>query len=312
MKCVRARAFRPAPLIFCVLLRRRWLNDCANSPENRLGQAQPASAMLAKLENLPTARGENRRGRNPVEEWKRFAALRGKFGKERETGAMAENTKDSFLMTLEGGEGEIVEKKSRFIATVRPVASEEEALAFIEEMKKKYWDARHNCSAFAIGRNQELMRFSDDGEPQGTAGKPMLDVLLGAGLHNTAVVVTRYFGGTLLGTGGLVRAYSGAVQEGLRHAVTAEQCYGIRLSIETDYNGIGKIQYILGQRGIATLSSEYTDKVMLEVLVPAAQQGELTAALTEGTNGRAVLTPGDPCWYLMVDGELLPDRIMPT
>ena len=138
MKCVRARAFRPAPLIFCVLLRRRWLNDCANSPENRLGQAQPASAMLAKLENLPTARGENRRGRNPVEEWKRFAALRGKFGKERETGAMAENTKDSFLMTLEGGEGEIVEKKSRFIATVRPVASEEEALAFIEEMKKKY------------------------------------------------------------------------------------------------------------------------------------------------------------------------------
>ena len=126
------------------------------------------------------------------------------------------------------------------------------------------------------------------------------------------MVVTRYFGGTLLGTGGLVRAYSGAVQEGLRHAVTAEQCYGIRLSIETDYNGIGKIQYILGQRGIATLSSEYTDKVMLEVLVPAAQQGELTAALTEGTNGRAVLTPGDPCWYLMVDGELLPDRIMPA
>ena len=122
-------------------------------------------------------------------------------------------------MTLEGGEGEIVEKKSRFIATVRPVASEEEALAFIEEMKKKYWDARHNCSAFVIGRNQELMRFSDDGEPPGTAGKPMLDVLLGAGLHNTAVVVTRYFGGTLLGTGGLVRAYSGAVQEGLRHAL---------------------------------------------------------------------------------------------
>ena len=124
--------------------------------------------------------------------------------------------------------------------------------------------------------------------------------------------MTRYFGGTLLGMGGLVRVYSGAVQEGLRHAVTAEQCYGIRLSIETDYNGIGKIQYILGQRGIATLSSEYTDKVMLEVLVPAAQQGELTAALTEGTNGRAVLTPGDPCWYLMVDGELLSDRIMPA
>ena len=110
------RRFCTGPLIFCVLLRRRLLGDCANSPENRLGQAQPASAMLAKLENLPTARGQNRRGRNPVEEWKRFAALRGKFGKERETGAMAENTKDSFLMTLEGGEGEIVEKKSRTTA----------------------------------------------------------------------------------------------------------------------------------------------------------------------------------------------------
>lgn len=156
------------------------------------------------------------------------------------------------------------------------------------------------------------MRFSDDGEPQGTAGKPMLDVLLGAGLHNTAVVVTRYFGGTLLGTGGLVRAYSGAVQEGLRHAVTAEQCYGIRLSIETDYNGIGKIQYILGQRGNC------------HSVFGIHRQGDAGSAGSGGAAGRtdgsadgghqrtAVLTPGDPCWYLMVDGELLPDRIMPT
>ncbi len=105
-----------------------------------------------------------------------------------------------------GGQGELVEKKSRFIATVRPVSNEEEALAFIEEMRKQYWDARHNCFAYVIGERNELARFSDDGEPGGTAGKPMLDVLLGEGLHNTAVVVTRYFGGTLLGTGGLVRA----------------------------------------------------------------------------------------------------------
>ena len=116
-----------------------------------------------------------------------------------------------------GGEGEIVEKKSRFIATVKPVDSEEEASAFIAEMKKKYWDARHNCSAFVIGEHNEIQRSSDDGEPAGTAGHPMLDVLLGEGIHNTAVVVTRYFGGTLLGTGGLVRAYSKSVQ-GLRPA----------------------------------------------------------------------------------------------
>ena len=101
--------------------------------------------------------------------------------------------------------GEIVEKKSRFIATVKPVDSEEEASAFIAEMKKKYWDARHNCYAYVIGERKEFMRCSDDGEPQGTAGKPMLDVLLGEELYNIAVVVTRYFGGTLLGTGGLVR-----------------------------------------------------------------------------------------------------------
>ena len=113
----------------------------------------------------------------------------------------------------EGGEGEITEKKSRFIATVCPVHSEEEALAFIEKMKKKYWDARHNCYAYILGENQSCMRSSDDGEPQGTAGHPMLDVLTGEKLYDVAVVVTRYFGGVLLGTGGLVRAYSKAVQD---------------------------------------------------------------------------------------------------
>ena len=102
-----------------------------------------------------------------------------------------------------GGEGEITEKKSRFIATVKPVQSEEEAVAFINETKKKYWDARHNCSAFVIGDRQEMSRCSDDGEPAQTAGRPMLDVLLREDIHNVAVVVTRYFGGVLLGTGGL-------------------------------------------------------------------------------------------------------------
>ena len=122
--------------------------------------------------------------------------------------------------------GEIVEKKSRFIATVRPVETEEEALAFIEEMKKKYWDARHNCWAYVLGERQELLRCSDDGEPPQTAGRPMMDVLTGAGLTNTAAVVTRYFGGTLLGTGGLVRAYSAAVQEGLKNSRIITKCRG--------------------------------------------------------------------------------------
>ena len=114
-----------------------------------------------------------------------------------------------------GGEGEIVEKKSRFIATLRPVQTEAEAIAFIGEMKKKYWDARHNCSAFVIGKNQEISRCSDDGEPSQTAGRPMLDVLLKEEIHNAAVVVTRYFGGILLGAGGLTRAYSRSAKDAL-------------------------------------------------------------------------------------------------
>ena len=129
----------------------------------------------------------------------------------------------AYHVVYEGGEGEVVEKKSRFIATVKPVESEEEAVAFINEMKKKYWDARHNCSAFVIGANQELTRCSDDGEPAQTAGRPMLDVLLKEGITNVAVVVTRYFGGVLLGTGGLVRAYQKAVQEGLAASTIIEK-----------------------------------------------------------------------------------------
>ena len=130
---------------------------------------------------------------------------------------------DSYRVLLSGGEGEIVEKKSRFIATIRKCETEEEAVAFIEEMKKKYWDARHNCSAFIIGSRGELTRCSDDGEPSGTAGRPMLEVLTGSGIRNIAVVVTRYFGGTLLGTGGLVRAYTQAVKEGLQAYIDRQQ-----------------------------------------------------------------------------------------
>ena len=130
--------------------------------------------------------------------------------KEADRGKGMQTTSEGYRVVYEGGEGEITEKKSRFIATVRPVESEEEATTFIAEMKKKYWDARHNCSAFVIGERQELNRCSDDGEPAQTAGRPMLDVLLREGVTNVAVVVTRYFGGVLLGTGGLVRAYQAA------------------------------------------------------------------------------------------------------
>lgn len=212
---------------------------------------------------------------------------------------------EHYKFAYQGGSGEIVEKKSRFIATVAPVSSEEEALSFIEQTKKKYWDARHNCTAFTIGDRHQLTRCSDDGEPAGTAGRPMLDVLLKEDIHNVAIVVTRYFGGTLLGTGGLVRAYSGAVQEGLRHSVILERQSGVRLEIRTDYTDLGKIQYLMGQNQIPTLDSAYTDSVYLEALVPASELESFCDTITEGTAGKASLTKGDACSYALYQGEIL-------
>ena len=203
-----------------------------------------------------------------------------------------------------GGSAEIIEKKSRFIATVQPVKSEEEALEFIEMMRKKYWNATHNCFAYVIGEHFQIQRCSDDGEPSGTAGKPMLDVLLGEEIHDVVVVVTRYFGGTLLGTGGLVRAYSGATKAGLTESKVITKKYGRKLFVQTDYTGLGKIQYILGQRGLTILNSIYTDKVELEVLVPEDEVGPLVAEIREGTNGQAILELQEECYFAVIDGEM--------
>ena len=197
-----------------------------------------------------------------------------------------------------------MEKKSRFIATVRPVQTEEEALAFIEEMKKKYWDARHNCYVYSVGKNREYTRCSDDGEPSGTAGRPMLDVILGEDIYNVAAVVTRYFGGILLGTGGLVRAYSRSLQEGLAASTVIEKTYGISMEVVTDYTGIGKIQYIAGEQKLPILDSEYTDRVVLHLLVPSDQIGSVEKSITEGTNGRAKMKKEKDLYYAVIDGEV--------
>lgn len=208
---------------------------------------------------------------------------------------------DSYRVLLEGGEGEYVEKKSRFIATIRKCESEEEAVRFIEEMKKKYWDARHNCSAFVIGSRGELTRCSDDGEPGGTAGRPMLEVLTGEGIRNIAVVVTRYFGGVLLGTGGLVRAYTQAVKEGLQNCIVGCMRYGCRVEVTTDYNGIGKILYLLGNAGIEPVSSDYTDKVVLELIVPAEDMEVLRKEMVEATAGRVGFEKLEELYYIDKD-----------
>lgn len=205
---------------------------------------------------------------------------------------------DSYKVLLEGGEGEIVEKKSRFIATVAKCETEEEAVRFIEQMKKKYWDARHNCSAFVIGGRGELTRCSDDGEPSGTAGRPMLEVLLGMEIRNVAVVVTRYFGGVLLGTGGLVRAYTQAVKEGLAHCSIGVRRSGHEIEVVTDYNGVGKVLYLLRQNGLEPEDSRYADDVTLRLIVPAERAESLCAELTEATFGRAKIDKIQELYYI--------------
>lgn len=197
----------------------------------------------------------------------------------------------------EGGEGEIVEKKSRFICTVKKVNSEEEAIEFIEVMKKKYWDARHNCMAYVIGDKNEIARFSDDGEPQGTAGKPMLDVLMNKDIHNLIVVVTRYFGGILLGTGGLIRAYQGAVIEGLNHCVILEKYKGLKYTVVTDYNGMGKIQYIVNTDGYFLGETDYSDVVKMTVYVPEEEKNIFEEKITNATSAKAEIIVEDNIEY---------------
>ena len=214
-----------------------------------------------------------------------------------------ELSKDCYKVIVEGNSGEIVEKKSRFIANVKSVSSEEEAIAFIEESKKKYWDARHNCSAFIIGEKNELQRFSDDGEPSGTAGKPILEVLLGSGLRNVCVVVTRYFGGTLLGTGGLVRAYTQAANAGLAASKTAFCHKGKKINIKSDYNGIGKIQYIMAQMNIGQSDIQYTENVEISCAVKDAQVDELAKKVTEATAGKAEIIINNDIRFLQDDNN---------
>lgn len=201
-----------------------------------------------------------------------------------------------YYTVSEGGEGEIIEKKSRFIARVYPVSNEKEALSCVEAIRKQYWDARHHCWAYVTGKDPAQERMSDDGEPSGTAGKPILDVIRARELTDVLIVVTRYFGGTLLGTGGLVRAYTGAAVEGLRHSTIVAKILGYKTRITAEYTDLGKIRYIMAQRGFHVFDTVYTEKVTVFVFVPMDEGARFTKEITEGTNGRAEVEMIDQCW----------------
>jgi uncharacterized YigZ family protein len=200
---------------------------------------------------------------------------------------------ESYIDLIEGGEGEIVEKKSRFIAQIKRVVTEEEAYGFIEKIKKKHYNARHNCFAFSIGGEMPLLRFSDDGEPQGTAGKPILEVITNSGVHNICIVVTRYFGGTLLGTGGLVRAYTDAAKAGLANSKTKLLQRIFPATVRTSYTDMGKLQYIFSTNDIRIVNTEFTDEVVYDIELPADIKDRLVGEITDATSSRAVIDLGD-------------------
>ncbi len=212
-----------------------------------------------------------------------------------------------FKTVNEYAQAETVEKKSRFIATVKPVSSEEEAQGFVAEIKKKYWDATHNVFAYQIGERNEIQRQSDDGEPSGTAGLPVLDVLRGGDIKNTAVVVTRYFGGTLLGTGGLVRAYGKCAKDGVEAAKIIEKILYRYIFITADYNASGKIQYEILQKEHIIKDTEYTDKVRFTVLCEADSAEGFIKHITNISSASALIEKGEEAYGKWIDGSLVMD-----
>jgi uncharacterized YigZ family protein len=189
-------------------------------------------------------------------------------------------------------EAEIVIRKSRFIGHVMPVASEAEAVSFIEEIKRKHADATHNCSAYVVGERDEHQKQSDDGEPSGTAGKPILEVIRHKELKNTAIVVTRYFGGILLGAGGLIRAYTDAAAAGIAAAGMVRRVLHREVTVTVDYTWYGKLDNELRNRGIRLGDTQFTDKVTVRCLPRNAGAEGFAAWLADLTRGQGDIRLG--------------------
>lgn len=196
--------------------------------------------------------------------------------------------------TVKGyGENEINIERSRFITYVNRVETEEEAQEFIASIKKKHHDANHNCSAYMIGEQNMIQKANDDGEPSGTAGVPMLEVLKKRDLKDTVVVVTRYFGGIKLGAGGLIRAYGRATSEGLNATGIVERRLMRIMKSTIDYTWLGKVENEVRSSPYQLRDIHYLESVEVDVYVEEANTSRFTEWMTELTNGQAVITEGD-------------------
>lgn len=185
------------------------------------------------------------------------------------------------------GESELIIQKSRFLTYVSRAETEDEALEFIQEIKKKHHNANHNCSAYMIGEHDTIQKANDDGEPTGTAGVPMLEVLKKQGLKDTVVVVTRYFGGIKLGGGGLIRAYGRATSEGITATGTVVRKLHHLMRVTIDYTWLGKVENEIRQSAYPLKEISYADGVNLFVYVPVTEEYVFTAWMAELTNGQA-------------------------
>lgn len=191
-----------------------------------------------------------------------------------------------FITIKENSYDEFVEKKSTFITHLVRVTSEEEAREFIQKMKKKHYDATHVCSCYVVGDNNEITRANDDGEPSGTAGAPMLDVLVRNEIKNVCATVIRYFGGTKLGTGGLVRAYGGGVINALKNATLVERKDALEIRLELDYSLNGKIEYEIEKTNFIVNNLEYTDKIIYTIYVMEEDYDSFQSWIANLTNGQ--------------------------
>lgn len=190
------------------------------------------------------------------------------------------------------GKSEITEKKSRFLGVAEKASSEAEALDILKSIQKEHYDARHNCFAYVTGTDDSTVRSSDDGEPSGTAGRPILNELQSQGVHNAIIVVTRYFGGVLLGTGGLVRAYSQAAKAALLNATLVQRIMAEEVSVTSDYNDYGKIEFLLRNESFPVINTDYTDSVTVTFICQPDKYDYIRRKITDLTSSRAVIMEG--------------------
>lgn len=206
---------------------------------------------------------------------------------------------------LSYGEDEVTIEKSRFIGYATPIESEEEAIAFIEKIRTKHWNATHNVPAYIVGDNNEIQRYSDDREPSGTAGIPVLEVIKKENLRNVAVVVTRYFGGVKLGTGGLVRAYTRGAKIGLEAAkIVTKRLYEL-VHVSIDYTMLGKIQNEILQNGYLIKETTYDDSVHFYLYIEVDSLDHFEKQIVEWTNGRSTIDCKGQEYLTEIDGKVL-------